>query len=259
MSWVNAATFVWLGASLVLFGAALFPFYAGKAGTAAHVTLMRWCALAALTFGALAIALRTSSLGATPLQMFETGIGRTWLAQSVCAVALVALTWRTSRAGVIAGVAAFQVLGFALVGHANAIAGLTGAGVQALHLLAAGAWIGGLAGLTLGLRETPSAEMAKRFSIVGFVCVLTLAVTGAYVLFVNTGIPLPMKYYAYGRLADLKIKLFAGAVVLAGFNRFFATPRGAWRTMIGLIAGELAVLALVVAAAIGLAGTEPYS
>jgi putative copper resistance protein D len=159
---------------------------------------------------------------------------------------------------VVVAIAALNVAAFALIGHANAIAGLRGAAVQAVHLLAAGAWAGGLAALLLALRAAPSLALAQRFSRVGLVCVVTLAATGAYALYVNTGLPLPMLYYAYGRLADLKIKLFAGALALAGFNRFYAAPRGAWRLLVASVTFELALLALVIAVAANLGNTEPY-
>mgnify|MGYP001550182043 CR=1 FL=1 len=83
------------------------------------------------------------------------------------------------------------------------------------------------------------------------------AVTGVAILRTNTGAMLPISVTRYGQLILVKLVLFAAALGCAAFNRLFATPRGAWRFMARVIAGELALLFLIVAAAVALAQTEP--
>lgn len=257
MTALDAATYLWLSASLTLFGAALFPLYAGAAA-AGRRTLLRALSIVGFASGIAAVSLHLSALGAPITDILASGIGRVWFVQILIGIALCALAWMHGRPAWAAAVGALNVAAFALVGHANAIAGLMGAGAQALHLLAAGAWVGGLAALALALRSNPSLDLVLRFSRVGLACVLTLAATGAYVLFVNTGDALPMAHYAYGRWVSTKIALFATALAIAAFNRIVVTPRGAWRLLAWTIAGELALLALVIAAAVALARTEPY-
>jgi putative copper resistance protein D len=243
-----------LAASLVLFGAALFRVYGGAS---APQRVLLWSAAAALVFGIAATALHLQAFEATPSQMLNTGLGRIWFAQCGLATALAALTARKGAPGAIAALAAFNLALFGLVGHANAIAGWTGAATEALHLLAAGGWIGGLVALLLRLRTAPSVEMVRRFSRAGLGFVLVLAASGSATLFQITGAPLPMIAFDYGLIAWGKVTLFACTLALAAFNSAVATPRGAWRALTVSIVLELAVLGGALTLAVRLAGTEP--
>lgn len=258
MTLIEAAGYLHLLASLTLFGTALFPIYAGADASPSARTVQRIAAVCALLCATALLALQIQRLGATPAAMLGTGIGRVWFTQIVLTLALTALTWRGAREIWIAAFAALDLCGFALIGHANAIAGLSGAIVQALHLLAGGAWFGGIVALALALRAQPSSEIVKRFSGIGLASVVVLALSGFRLHAVNTGALLPISGVAYGQLADLKIMLLFGALALAGFHRFVATPRGAWTLMGRTLVLELAILAFAVAVAVRLAGTEPY-
>lgn len=254
MTLVAVAAYGHLAASLVLFGGALFEVYGGAS---APRRVLLWSAAAALVFGIAATALHVPAFEATPSQMLSTGIGRIWFAQCGLATVLAALALRKSAPSGIAVVAGLNLALFGLVGHANAIAGWTGAATEALHLLAAGGWIGGLVALLLRLRAAPSAETVRRFSRAGLAFVLVLAVSGSATLFQITGAPLPMAAFEYGLIAWGKVTLFAGALALAAFNGLVATPRGAWRALAISIALELTVLGGALALAVRLAGTEP--
>lgn len=256
MTALAAASYLQLAASLVLFGAALFPAYAKSA---VPWRVLRWSAAAALLFGVAAVLLQSQRLDATLAQLMLTGIGRVWAAQiALAAVLCVAATMR-ARIAAIAAIAALNVTLFALVGHANAIAGWPGAAVEALHLLAAGGWIGGLVALLLALRAEASPELAQRFSAAGLCFVLVIGVTGAATLWQITGAALPMTAFGYGRLVSGKIALFAAALALAAFNRIYATPRSAWGALRNSVAVEVTLLAFVIALAVALAGTEPLA
>lgn len=102
-----------------------------------------------------------------------------------------------------------------------------------VHLLAAGVWVGALAGLLLLIMQTRSAgnDRADRIALAGFATVGTIAVaaivaTGLVnswflVGFANIG---ALASSLYGRLLILKLAVFAGMVGLAGLNRFKLTP-----------------------------------
>lgn len=255
MTVLAAAIYAQLATSLVLFGAALFPFYSGAP---MPWRVLRASAMAALTFGLIATALHMAALQATLAELADTGIGRVWFAQIALAGAALLGTLLRVRIGVVP-LAAIQLALFGLVGHANAIAGWNGAALQALHLLAAGGWIGGLVALMLALRAAPSPALVKRFSAAGTVFVLALSATGAATLYLISGAPLPMLDFHYGQLAALKVTLFAAALLLAAFNRFYATPRDSWTQLRRSIAFEIALLAFVIAVAVALSGTEPLT
>lgn len=85
---------------------------------------------------------------------------------------------------------AMGLAGMAVVlqaGHSHAYAMAHGLSLlllsQVMHLLAAGAWLGGLVPLLLFVREAPSntsATAAQRFSALGVSCVLVLAATATF-------------------------------------------------------------------------------
>ena len=168
-----------------------------------------------------------------------------------------------------AGIAALAaVIVHVANGHAGASrwpSGIT-VTVQAVHFAVAGAWIGGLAALLIGIRGAPSAEKAaavRRFSIVAGVGLGVIVVTGTvraiselrgWDELVTTG---------YGRAVLAKVALVAMiAAVAAGNRRSGARPaasdlsplrRGA-RVELTLAAAALAVAALLGTLAPPLAG-----
>ncbi len=149
-----------------------------------------------------------------------------------------------------------------LIGHAGAMGGRTGVGImasEALHLLAAGLWLGALLPLWLSLgRLIPHAAAAicERFSPIGLGCVLVIAGTGlAQGIELIGGLPGLVGTH-YGRIALLKIALFLAALALAAINRLRLTDRlskatADARSRLRLsVSGEiLAGLAIILAAA----------
>lgn len=130
------------------------------------------------------------------------------------------------------------VASIAWTGHAGSTAGELGIlhlTADTLHLVAAAAWLGGLASLafllTVASRRPAYGwaslvpQATKRFSALGIVSVATLLITGI----VNTGILVgslhAMLVTGYGRLLMLKIALFAVMLGFAAVNRFWLTPR----------------------------------
>jgi putative copper resistance protein D len=128
------------------------------------------------------------------------------------------------------GVAALATALQADLGHGAAMGGIEGKALLAalvLHLLAAGLWLGGLSPLFIAI-STVSSEIAyriaKRFSVLGTVCVLTLIATATIQAWLLVGGISGLIGTAYGRVAIAKIFLFLVLVILATCNRILITP-----------------------------------
>jgi putative copper export protein/mono/diheme cytochrome c family protein len=156
-----------------------------------------------------------------------------------------------------------------LIGHAGAAGGAVGEGLvlsEALHLLAAGVWLGGLLPLWISLRTLAPAQAAlvcERFSPVGLGCVLVLAGTGfAQGLELIGSLP-ALFGTRYGHIALLKITLFVLALVLAGLNRLWLTDRlmagapAARRSLLASVAVETGVGLVIITAAAFMASSPP--
>jgi putative copper resistance protein D len=193
-----------------------------------------WLIALAMKIGGHGLAAVVSS-GTVWLLLSETQFGHVWLARLVLAALLLGLARRQA----LAALAASCLIGsLAWAGHAGATPGVEGdihLVADILHLVASGAWLGGLLPLwlifRLAMRQTDqslalAAQIAThRFSTLGLLAVGTLLATG----FVNTWVivgSLPAFFETdYGRLLLLKIALFIAMVALAGVNRLRPTPR----------------------------------
>lgn len=158
----------------------------------------------------------------------------------------------------------------AWTGHAGSTAGAMGyvhLVSDALHLIAAAAWIGGLVSLILLLIaanriKSPSLayEAVERFSKLGILSVATLVLTGLINSAVLVGSFHALMVTEYGQLLLLKFTLFGGMLSLALVNRLALTPRlarpepRAQRLLSRNSAIELA-LGLAILAVVGLLGT----
>ena len=197
---------------------------------------------AAMSGQTIADAISADVLG-TVLSQTTFGIG--WLVRFALACGLAASFVRLLAAdadqplwlemAAVAMAVAF-VGGLAWAGHAIGAEGFEGVlhpAADALHLIAAAAWLGTLIplALLLGLRANDAAALATmraatlRYSTLGLVSVGTILVTGI----VNTwylvgGIP-ALLGTDYGRLVLLKIALFLLMVGVAAVNRLRLTPK----------------------------------
>ena len=107
-------------------------------------------------------------------------------------------------------------------------------GADALHLLASGAWLGGLISLLILVAQavrisTPKSEAAAtsaavQFSSMGYIAVATLIGSGLINSFFLVG-SLGNLGTSYGKLLIVKLLLFAGMLALAGVNRFLIVPK----------------------------------
>lgn len=169
------------------------------------------------------------------------------------------------------------VAAIAWTGHAGSTAGEAGIlhlAADALHLLAAAAWTGGLVSLVLLLsasrrdRTSASASFAwqatRRFSTMGIAVVMAILATGIVNTWILAGSLNALIATGYGQLLILKIALSAVMLSFAAANRFWLTPRLALpsgepqRDALRRLARNSAIevaLALFIFAIVGILGT----
>jgi copper transport protein len=162
--------------------------------------------------------------------------------------------WRLALVGATAGV---TMLLHVLVGHAAGPSSLRAVNllVQWLHLLAVGAWVGGLAWLLAGLRGRQRPERVAavvRFSKLAAPVLAVVAATGLSRALQLAGGWRGLLDSSYGRYLDLKVALFLGLVVLGALNRYRVVPalEGGIRYLDDLrrnVRGEVVLAACVLA------------
>jgi putative copper resistance protein D len=203
----------------------------------------------------------------------DTRFGLVWALRLLLAGAL-ALSINDRQWNVLSIALAAAFLGsIALVGHAGATPGLAGRvhlASDVLHLIAAGAWLGGLLPLAMVLACVKNAHSGagpaivvlatRRFSVLGIVAVGALLLSGVVNTWNLVGSFSALITTDYGRLVTLKIGLFAAMVGIATVNRFALTPRlparGAAQALKRNAFGELA-LGLCAIVFVGVLGTMP--
>jgi putative copper resistance protein D len=258
---------VHLGACVLLAGEFAFALLvAGREGMARVAGLARrqqtiamygW--LAAVGSGALWLVLEAVNMsgetlaramtgGAMRVVLDETSFGHVFTLRALVSIALAGvLAWlalaRTERArhairvvALVLGAALLMTLAF--VGHAAAaghgVIHLIHATADMLHLASAAGWIGALPALVFCLAQPlPVAELIRltmRFSMLGIVCVVVLAASGAVNALFLVGSFAALAGTPYGRVLVVKLGLFDVMLGLAAVNKRRLTPR--------LVAGE---------------------
>jgi copper resistance protein D len=130
------------------------------------------------------------------------------------------------------------IAAIAWTGHAGSTPGEMGnlhLAADALHLIAAASWIGGLVPLALllaagrrheGFAWAPLVRRATQsFSTLGIVSVGTLSATGVINAWILVGSIHALMVTGYGQLLLLKLVVFAIMLTFATINRFWLTPR----------------------------------
>ena len=173
--------------------------------------------------------------------MRDTGFGQVWLARLGLFAVLVVLTTRHlskhSYDLAIVCLTALLLASLGLVGHTQTYDGalwVVHIFADGAHLLAAGAWLGGilaLGGLLMLARRFPSGEHQAnaiaalvRFSGMGYLAVAILIGSGVINAWMLVGSPERLITTPYGQLLVLKLCLLAGMVALAAQNRFLLVP-----------------------------------
>jgi copper transport protein len=296
---------LYLGLALLL-GAATtgLAVYGGRLPAGARPLLLTGAGLTLVGVGTRVVAAR-SAVGGSLGDLLASDSGRhlVWLAGGALASAAAAglLTARvtpadsgdppegpsSSPAGIPQGQAAgagrrwLAVVGIAaaatmllevLAGHAAAPASLRPLNLLAqwLHLLAVGAWAGGLVWLLAGLlgRDHPAqpagdppsdapvgrVQAVIRFSRLALPVVALIALTGAVRALDLAGGWRGLAGTGFGRVLDLKLLLLAGALALAARNRYRLIPAlgdraGALGALRRSVTGEVVLVACVLLAA----------
>ncbi len=241
-----AVRFAHDAALTALFGLSLFPLYAP--GTSGR--LKPWLVLAAVASLLTTVGWFAATVGemsgevadaASPAMLWsvirDMEFGRLAMARMALAVLAVVLALRRRQPMALALVSGLLLASLAGAGHARldpGVVGLWRITADALHLLAAGAWIGGLAGLALamtGLGPTPTAEalagfnrQVRGFSHMGYAAVAVLVGTGLINGARLVGSPANLVSTPYGRLLTAKVALFLGMLALAAVNRLWISP-----------------------------------
>jgi copper resistance protein D len=231
--------FLHYAASTTLAGAAFFPLYAYAAteperlvrwrgrvllcsAILALVGCVGWFAFSvAQMSGGLADVIDPEVVGAV---VHHTGFGVVWMTRMAVAAGLVAITVMLPSRSSMGRNLLIAVLA------AGLLASLAGAA----HLLAAGAWLGGLLPLgviLLGSRATRMdavtidvESVLTRFSGMGYAAVATLIGTGLINSWFLVGSVSNLFESTYGWILMVKLACFAGMLGLATANRFWLMP-----------------------------------
>ncbi len=175
----------------------------------------------------------TSILQTIPVVLEETHFGVLLVARLgilLLACLIFALGRGTRSAAIAAGLSGLAVGLQAGLGHGISMAGSIGVALtltETLHLLSAGAWLGGLLGLSVlvGLMPANLAAIAvRRFSWLGLACVVVLAATILLQGWILIGGLAGLIGTDYGHIALLKFFLFATLLGIAALNRFRYAP-----------------------------------
>jgi len=225
---------------LLLFGVALFALYSVNAPLWFR-PLLRGLALLGALLSVAGVLLMTSAMsGETELaalwphlqmMLLETDVGLAWVLRMIALIVVLAQPgkWLASMAGAVA------LTSLAWSGHGAMDEGSLRVWhflSDILHLLAAGAWLGGMLALVLlargGVDEARIRLLAaavKRFEWIGAAIVLTLSVSGVvnYLFIVGPRLD-EVLLGTYGMLLAIKVLLFAVMLVLAALNRFHLGP-----------------------------------
>ncbi|HEY1460187.1 MAG TPA: copper homeostasis membrane protein CopD [Casimicrobiaceae bacterium] len=216
----------------------------------------------------------------------RTRFGTVWSARFVTAALLAGGLIALARAdhavrrrllAIIASLAVLLVGSLGWAGHASgtpALAGRVHVAADALHLVAASAWIGGLVPLALLLVASrriadPAVTMiardaTSRFSILGMIVVGTILVTGMVNTYMLAGSVAALTTTHYGHLLLLKIGLFLAMVGVAAFNRLRLVPRLSSAHAVNDASRQLqrnslieATMGLLILVIVGVLGTLP--
>jgi copper transport protein len=169
----------------------------------------------------------------------DTRWGHGWLvgAAGIVVAALGFTAWRSSAGMFLAAVGAVALaLSQSLTGHAAADSGslVLSVGADVVHLLATGAWIGGLVSVVLsGLpalrrheeadRPAPGSSLVRAYHDVALPSVIVVGLTGIANAWLRVGTLPALVGSAYGRVLIVKLLLF---VVLGSFGYYH------WRTAV---------------------------
>lgn len=168
-------------------------------------------------------------------------------------------TRQRSGAAALLGVAFLGLLPLAVTGHAASAANHYLASQTTLaHVVAASVWVGGLVGL-VHLRRSPWMHLSvHRFSLLALPAYAAVALSGLVGGWLRLGLDPAAWRSSYGTVLLVKAALLVGLGVAGVLHRRWTLRRldaGRPRAFWGLVAAELATMALATALAVTLART----
>jgi copper transport protein len=229
--------FYW-GLAILLGGAGAFLAWwrPGHARAAERWLLSAGWVLAAAGLAAM-IAAEGSVIGVSVGAFLRSAAGREFVERAVAlvvaGVAVLVVLARPGRASAIflAAASAAAMLVHALAGHAAVSSpAWFNVGVQWVHLLAVGVWIGGLPWLLAAL-SSPEADrgaLARRYSAIAGVSLLIVALTGVSRMLDELGWPAHWARFvrtSFGVTLLVKIVVVGVLVLLGARNRYRNVPR----------------------------------
>ena len=232
---VVLARWAFFAAATACFGLALFPFYAAPAGSDARHAIasaaglalaaaLAWLGMAIVSFGGRDPQSFVSTAGTV---LFASRLGAPWLVRFAAGLTLLIAATLRARALLLLALATVLVSTEAWIGH-GAVHGWGYKAAQAAHVLAAGAWLGGLLAL-LGMLhdrrigDDRAAGVLLRFSAIGVVSVVVIGATGVFSTWITIG-RVPETTGAFDRLVLVKVALFLAMLGIAAYNRFRLLP-----------------------------------
>jgi len=201
--------------------------------------------------------------GVRRTQFGEVWLARAWLGLIIAALAFSLQRWtraRRARELLLLGAAVALLLTPSAAGHADVSGALTFV-VDALHVLSAAAWGGGLAFLAAGLALTSrgdrwqvAAETVPRFSALALGSVILLLAAGGANAYLEVRAFRGFVDSTYGALVLVKIGLAIPLLALGAFNNRVSVPRlraglgsaSAHHRFARAVAAELLVFGLIV-------------
>ena len=251
--------FVHFTALLFAFGICFFPLYAFSGSEVAarwnmrsrfKASLLAAC-LVALVSGVFWLVFTAASMAGSLAEVLnsntlasvlgESAFGRVWtihlaLIIVLCSLAAADFWGRPRSAFLIVALSAACLASLAGVGHTQEEEGaafLMRIAADGAHLLAAGAWLGGLVALLAvlpskaGLADRSKSDVGHvlmRFSGTGYWAVAILLGTGLINMWYQVPDLSQLTAAFYGQLLILKLGLFGLMLVLAVVNRFWLVP-----------------------------------
>ena len=232
--------------------------------------------LAALGLVLIAVS-EATSIDASIGQLLTSSAGERLLRTAVLlaalgiSVALAVFRRRPITAGLVAVLTALTMYAHVSAGHAGAPGPDEWLNIssQWIHLVAIGAWVGGLAWLLAGTRshqstEGPSSEDASaigRFSMLATVCISVVVITGVVRAVDEVGTIDALYSTDYGQALLVKLGLVAALAALGALNRFWNVPaiaRGGSRVrrLRRTVRGEV-VFAAAILGVVGVLSSQP--
>ena len=208
-----------------------------------------WSAALALIAGAGLLFVQANGDGGAMLQVLaQTGFGAHWLMREAWLIAIIVLLMLYLRGHVVPDASSHLLLAVmtpligalvisqALTSHAAAVSddSFIPVIVDALHLLAASVWVGGLCSLAITivplLRRGPvekvlARTILRRFSILAVSSVAILAITGLLSSGEQVASLDALLFTLYGRSLLLKTTLVMGVLLIALINSALVHPR----------------------------------